>query len=146
MSSTYTSLLYHLVFSTKNREKLLHGDWRSDLHDYLGGVVNGLGGKSLAVGGVADHVHLLVSLKATLCLADFMRELKKSSSRWVKGKNPAFSWQDGYAALTVSASNLEAVRAYIARQEEHHRSRSFREELVEFLEKSGVSYDPQYLD
>jgi REP element-mobilizing transposase RayT len=147
MASTHTSLHYHLIFATKHREALIAKEWRDELHAYLGGVVNGLGGHSEGVGGVADHVHLLVSLKATTSLSEFMRELKKASSSWLRdSKSPGFQWQEGYAAFTVSASSREAVQRYIAGQEEHHRTRSFREELVAFLEKSGVAYDPAYLD
>jgi putative transposase len=147
MPSTYTSLHYHLVFSTKNREPIIDPGWRTDLHSYLGGIVKGLDGLPQGIGGVADHVHLLVSLKPTTSIADFMRELKKSSSAWVKeSKRSAFQWQEGYAAFSVSASVRESVQRYIACQEEHHRVKSFREELAEFLEKSGVAYDPRYLD
>ena len=148
MSSTYLSLHYHLVFSIKNREALIAPAWRSRLHDYLGGTIRGLGGYPEGIGGVADHVHLLVGLKATHCLSDVMRELKKASSAWVHEEVAllAFAWQEGYAAFTVSATSREAVRSYIANQEEHHRVKSFREELVEMLEKAGIEYDPKYLD
>ena len=148
MPSTYLSLHYHVVFSTKNRESSIAGDWRPKLHDYLGGSIRGLGGHSRSVGGVADHVHLLFDLKATHCLSDFMRELKKGTSTWVHEELglSAFAWQEGYSAFTVSATALPAVRKYIANQEEHHRRKSFREELVDFLEKAGVKYDPKYLD
>jgi REP element-mobilizing transposase RayT len=148
MPSTHTSLLYHLIFATKNREPMIAAAWRARLHEYLGGVVSGLGGAPQGIGGVSDHVHLLVGLKPTHCLSDFMRELKKSSSVWIGetvGATP-FRWQEGYAAFTVSASAREEVQRNIARQEEHHRTRSFREELVEFLKKSGVDYDERYLD
>ena len=148
MSSTYLSLHYHLVFSTKNREALIAPEWQARLHDYLGGTVRGLGGYPEGIGGVADHVHLLIGLKATHCLADFMRELKKVSSTWVHDEIGlrAFAWQEGYAAFTVSATARDAVRHYIANQEEHHRVKSFREELIEMLNKAGVEYDPKYLD
>ena len=148
MPSTYLSLHYHLVFGTKNREATISLEWRARLHDYLGGTIRGLGGFPEGIGGVADHVHLLVGLKATHCLADVMRELKKASSAWVhEGIGvPAFAWQEGYAAFTVSATSRDAVRHYIANQEEHHRVKSFREELVEMLNKAGIEYDPQYLD
>ncbi len=148
MASTYLSLHYHLVFSTKNREAVITPAWRARLHDYLGGTIRGLGGFPEGVGGVADHVHLLVSLKATHCLSDVMRELKKASSTWVHEEEGAcsFAWQEGYAAFTVSATAREAVRHYIANQDEHHRVKSFREELVEMLNKAGIDYDPKYLD
>jgi putative transposase len=97
---------------------------------------------------VADHVHLLVGLRATHCLADVLRELKKASSAWVHEHIGvrAFGWQDGYAAFTVSATARPGVQGYIANQEEHHRGKSFRDELVEMLGKSGIEYDPKYLD
>ena len=144
MSSTYLSLHYHLVFGTKNREAIILPAWRARLHDYLGGTIRGLGAFPQGVGGVGDHVHLLVGLKATHCLADVMRELKKASSVWVHEQvgMPAFAWQEGYAAFTVSATSREAVKHYIANQEEHHRVKSFRGELVEMLNNAGVEYDP----
>ena len=148
MSSTYLSLHYHLIFSTKNRQTFIKDEWSAQLHEYLGGTVNGLGGFSQGVGGVADHVHLLVGLKATHCPADFMRELKKASSIWVHEtiKQHEFAWQEGYSAFTVSPSARVGVKHYIANQKEHHRHKSFREELVEMLERAGVEYDPRYLD
>src|SRR5437868_11792408 len=148
MASTYLSLHYHLVFGTKNREPFIAPQWRSRLHEYLGGTISGLGGFPQGVGGVADHVHLLVGLKATHCLADVLRELKKASSVWVHekiGVRP-FAWQEGYAAFTVSTTARGGVREYIAKQEEHHRVRPFREELADMLAKAGIAYDPQYLD
>ena len=98
MPSTYLSLHYHLVFSTKNRAAFIAPDWRARLHDYLGGTIRGLGGYPEGVGGVADHVHLLVGLKATHCLSDVMRELKKASSIWVHKEVGlrSFAWQEGY--------------------------------------------------
>jgi hypothetical protein len=114
----------------------------------MGGVVNGLGGTPLGIGGVTDHVHLLVGLKPTHCLSDFVRELKKASTLWVNAEIGLhyFRWQEGYAAFTVSASGRKAVCDYIARQEEHHRLKSFGEELVDFLKKSAVEYDERFLD
>lgn len=148
MVSTYLSLHYHLVFATKGRQPFIDPVWRARLHEYLGGTITGLGGISQGVGGVADHVHLLVALKATHSLADVMRELKKASSVWVHEQIglSIFAWQEGYAAFTVSATAREAVRQYIAHQEEHHRAKSYREELMEMLERAGIEYDPKYLD
>jgi REP element-mobilizing transposase RayT len=148
MASTFLSLHYHIVFSTKDRMPLIDDSWRERLHDYLGGTVGGLGGFSQGVGGVADHVHLLVGLKATHCLADFMRELKKASSVWVHEEigQREFSWQEGYGAFTVSPTTRTQVQKYIANQAEHRRAKSFREELAEFLKAAGVKYEDRFLD
>lgn len=115
MQSTFLSLHYHLVFSTRERVPFIQDTWIAKLHEYLGGTVSGLGGIPECVGGVSDHVHLLVGLKATHCLADFMRELKKASSQWVHNVigDRAFSWQDGYSAFTVSATARGTVKRYI---------------------------------
>ena len=148
MSSTYLSLHYHLVFSTRNREEFIFEAIRLRLHEYLSGTVLGLKGHCRAVDGTADHVHLLVGLGATHTLADFVRELKKASSKWMHEQSDErrFAWQEGYAAFTVSASGIEEIRKYIANQNEHHRVRTFREELRMMLDRSGVVYDERYLD
>lgn len=127
---------------------LIKSEWRDRLHRYLGGAINGLGGVPLAIGGVADHVHLLVGLRATHCLADFMREIKRQSSVWVRDelRITGFSWQEGYSAFSVSPTALGGVRSYIEAQEEHPRQRSSREELIELLAKSGVEFDSKYLE
>ena len=148
MGSTYLSLHYHLIFSTKNRVPNIDSHWRARLHEYLGGTLAGLGGFSEGIGGVEDHTHLLLGLKATHCLADVVRELKKASSVWVHDEigMQSFAWQEGYSAFTVSATARRSVRSYIANQEEHHRKKSFREELIEMLKLAGVDYDPRYLE
>jgi len=148
MASTFLSLHYHIVFSTKDRTASIHPEWRARLHQYLGGQIKGLGGVAQSVGGVADHTHLLVGLKATHCLADFMRELKKQASVWVHSEIGAlrFTWQEGYAAFTVSPNSRSRVRGYIENQEAHHRQKSFREELIEMLQRAGVEYDERYLN
>ena len=107
-----------------------------------------MGGIAEGIGGTADHVHLLVGLKATHCLADVLRELKKASSLWVHEelKILGFAWQEGYAAFTVSATSRKQVLSYIANQEDHHRVKSYREELIELLERAGIEYDPRYLE
>jgi putative transposase len=146
--SSYLGLHYHLVFGTKNREPLIAPEWRPRLHEYLGGTISGLGGFPQGGGGAADHVHLLVGLKATHCLADVLRELKKASSAWIHETIGlrSFAWQEGYAAFTVSATARESVRGYIAHQEEHHRVKSFREEWIAMLDKAGIEYDARYLE
>ena len=148
MPSTHLSLHYHLVFSTKERRAIIAPDWRERLHSYMGGILNSMGAVPQAVGGVADHVHLLVGLKATHCLADVMRDLKRGSSEWVHDtiQDRAFAWQEGYGAFTVSATVREEVRHYIARQEEHHRTKTFREEYLDFLRRGGVEFDERFVD
>jgi REP element-mobilizing transposase RayT len=145
MSSTYLSLHYHLVFSTKHRASTIAAPWRERLHDYLGGTIRGLDGFPQGVGGVADHVHLLVGLKATHCLPDVLRELKKASSVWVRDEIGLkdFAWQEGYAAFTVSPPARPAIKKY---QEAHHRMQPYRDELVAMLRRAGVDFDPKYLD
>jgi REP element-mobilizing transposase RayT len=147
MPSTHLSLHYHLVFGTKDHTPIIDPAWRADFHAYIGGVVRTLGGVPEAVGGVADHVHILAGLRATHCLADAMRELKAVTSRWVHVTPGvrAFAWQEGYGAFTVSASQRDVVRQYIGNQEEHHRKRTFREEYLELLQRSGVEFDARYV-
>ena len=148
MPSTHLSLHYHLVFSTKDRRAIIVPEWRERLHAYMGGILNSMGAFPQAIGGVADHVHLLVGLKATHCLADVMCDLKRGSSEWVHGTigERAFAWQEGYGAFTVSANVRDGVRLYIARQEEHHRTLTFREEYLEFLRRGGVEFDERFVD
>jgi REP element-mobilizing transposase RayT len=106
-----------------------------------------LDGVPAAIGGVADHVHLLIGLNATHRLSDVMREIKSVSSRWVHDEAGAalFSWQEGYGAFTAGAPQCPAVKEYIARQEEHHRTASFQEEYLDFLQRGGVTFDDRYL-
>ena len=147
MPSTHTSLHYHIVFSTKDRLPIIAPDWRPRLHAILGGAIRNLGGVALEVGGVADHVHILAGLKATHCVADVLRDLKKGSSAWVHDVigERRFHWQEGYGAFTVSRSGRDAVVRYIRNQEEHHREQSFQEEYVRLLEANGIEYDGRYL-
>src|SRR5260370_36915112 len=119
MSSTHLSLHYHLVFGTKNHEPVIRSAWRDRLHAYLGGVIRTLGGVPEAIGGGADHGHLLVGLRATNTLADVLRELKSVSS--ISGHQEmgchSFAWQEGYGAFTVSASQVEKYLCYIEQQD-----------------------------
>jgi len=146
MPSTHTSLHCHLVFSTKGWQKSINEGLSRDLYGYIGGIVRNQGGKLLAIGGIEDHIHLLVGLRASHRLDYFVRELKASSSAWVRReRDPKFSWQKGYGAFNVSAGNLEKVKNYIRNQVEHHKKRDFKTEYVELLDLSGVEYDEKYL-
>lgn len=147
MGSTFSSLRMHIVFSTKERRPFVQDSWRSSLHEYLGGTVRGLGAVAEAVGGIADHVHLLVSYKPTHCVSDFVREVKKASSVWAAERHESkFGWQEGYSIFSVSVSQKSRVRAYIGNQAEHHRQRDFRAELEELLRKHEIEFDPKYLE
>lgn len=147
MASTHTCLHFHLVFSTKNRSRLISSDFRAELHRYLGGTVNALGGVALAVGGVDDHVHLLVGLKATHALSTVLQELKKASSAWIHDRFELrrFAWQEGYGGFTVSRSNLDAVRRYIEDQPAHHEQVTFQEEYLALLRQHQIEFDERYL-
>ncbi len=146
--STYASLHYHIVFSTKNRKRWIDPSWETRLHEYLGGTARGLKAFPQGIGGIEDHVHLLIGLKTTHRIADFMRELKKSASEWVHETMDVkdFRWQEGYGIFSVSATARDGVKAYIANQRSHHQKRGFREELIELLERADVEYDPKYLN
>lgn len=148
MPSTHLCLNIHLVFGTKNREPMISSEWMGNLHAYLGGTVRGLGAVPLEIGGVADHVHLLIGIKATHRLSDMVREIKSESSQWMHEQTGGrdFAWQEGYGAFTVSPSQCDAVRTYIQNQVEHHRKRTFREEYMELLKRAGVEFDERFVD
>ena len=147
MPSTHLSLHYHVVFGTRDHVPMIDVSWRPRLHAYLGGIVTTLDGIPEAIGGVADHVHLLAGFRATHRLADVMRELKSVSSAWVHDeiKLRTFAWQEGYGAFTVSPSQRETARAYIMDQASHHRTHTFREEYLELLKRTGAAFDERYV-
>ena len=138
----YTNLLYHIVFGTKGRLPLIHDEIRQELHRYMGGIVRGLGGIALEIGGINDHVHLLVKLTPTACLSDFLRDLKSNSSTWAKENGVRkFAWQRRYGAFTVSESQKAIVRRYIRNQEKHHKKFDFRNEFETLLKSNGIPID-----
>ncbi len=146
MAHTYVSDLIHCVFSTKGRRDLIPTDVQPKLWAYLGGIARKNGFKALMVGGTQNHVHVLLSLPATLPLAKAMQLIKGASSH-LMNENYAkeFAWQEGYGAFTVGISQMEQTISYIRRQPEHHKKRSFEEEFATFLKKHGVEYDPQHV-
>lgn len=148
MADTYYSINIHYVFSTKGRLPLITGELPERLSQFIGGILRTHGAKSLSIGGTADHLHILASLPAALSVSKIAQLVKGGSSKWVHDTFPdklEFSWQDGYAAFSVSVSQIPATMAYIENQAEHHRKRSFQEEYVSFLKKNGVEYDERYL-
>ncbi|MDT4897183.1 MAG: REP-associated tyrosine transposase [Acidobacteriota bacterium] len=148
MAHTFTNLLAHIIFSTKDRAPFIDMELKPELHAYLGGMVREIKGKAYSINGTADHVHLLISLPPTLALSDAMKVVKANSSRWVSdkwGERKNFGWQIGYGAFSVSKSNVPGVAKYIENQEEHHRKITFKEEFLEFLRKHGIEYDERYI-
>jgi REP element-mobilizing transposase RayT len=148
MPSTYTNLLYHIIFSTKNRELLIDETWKEELYKYIGGIVRANGGTCIEINGMPDHVHILAKLKPAISVADMLKLIKSNSSKWINDEKipgRSFAWQIGYAAFSVSESQIYAVRWYIRNQAGHHRKQSFQEELIELLKRHGVEYDSRYL-
>ena len=148
MGHTYSNLLVHVIFSTKNRANLISPEIQHRLHEYLAGVAKHEFGHALEIGGTADHLHALLSLKTDVPIAQAMRKWKSLSSGWVHKTFPehaTFAWQPGYAAFSVSQSSVDAVRAYIARQVEHHRQVTFEEEFRAFLDRHGIAYNPDHM-
>ena len=147
MAHTFTSLFTHLIFSTKQRAPILRTDIRPRLFDYMGGMIRNMDGTSVLINGTEDHVHILTVMPSTKALSDFMRDLKGDSSGWAKSTLGVadFGWQTGYAAFSVSKSNVEAVRKYIEEQEEHHRRRPFQEEYLQFLKRHEIEFDERFV-
>ncbi|MFV1966603.1 MAG: IS200/IS605 family transposase [Pirellulaceae bacterium] len=148
MSQSLVKNLIHLVYSTKNRKPWIPPDVRADLWAYQAGIFKQWDSSALAIGGVEDHIHALFSLSKNHALKKIVEEVKKGSSKWMKvdgSKNKGFYWQAGYAAFSVSQSNLDEVRNYIERQEEHHRKMTFQDELRELFKRHGIEYDERYV-
>ena len=147
MAHTYCSALFHCVFSTKERRRAIAPELQERLWAYMGGIARENEMKALAVGGTEDHVHLLLSLPSTLTIAEAMRKIKGGSSRWLHESCglTGFEWQKGYGAFSIGCSQVDATRAYIAGQQEHHRKRDFQAEFLSILKRHGIDYDPQYV-
>ena len=146
---SFVSSLHHCVFATKGREPVLLPEIRERLWPYLGGIARENGMKALAIGGVADHVHTLLSLPATMSVAKAMQLLKGNSSKWIHETFPelgSFTWQEGYGAFSIGIAGIDETCAYIRDQEEHHRTRSYREEVIAFLQRHGLPCDDMMLD
>ena len=147
MAHTYCSSLFHCVFSTKERRGVIGPAVQPRLWAYMGGVAREHETTALAVGGMSDHVHLLLSLPSSVPIAKAMREIKSGSSRWMHETLglAGFEWQEGYGAFSIGWSQVGATTAYIAGQQEHHRRRDFQAEFVAILKKQRIEYDPRYV-
>jgi putative transposase len=142
MARTYTKLIYHIVFSTKERVPLITAEIRDRLYPYLGGVIRGEKGSLMEIGGVADHVHILARFGAAVAVSEMVKRIKGNSSHWLSQELGVwFAWQLGYGAFTVSESQVAAVRKYIQRQEEHHKRVPFKDEFISLLRKHRIEFD-----
>jgi putative transposase len=145
---TFTSLYFHVIFSTKYRLPQIRPEWSERLHEYFGGTLRNNAGSPIATGGVDDHVHLLFGMKPTVALSDLIRDVKRAASHWVHDiiGDPNFAWQEGYAAFTVSPDAVENVKGYVLNQAVRHGKIDFRKELTTLLDAAGVPYKEEYLD
>ncbi len=148
MPHSFNSVLLHVVFSTKRRRPDITAEIQPRLWSYLGGMARERKIKALAIGGFDDHIHLLLSLPATLAPAKAIQELKAGSSKWIHDSYPnrqLFAWQEGYGAFSIGISQVEGTVEYIANQAEHHKKIDFQQEFIIFLNKHGIEYDERYL-
>lgn len=146
MPRTYTNLLFHIVFATKERYPFISKEHRGRLYEYIGGTIRALGGICIEIGGVADHVHLVVRLKPHYDVSKFLQDLKPSVTKWARANiHPKFEWQNGYGAFTIGESQLPGVRNYIRNQEEHHAKTLFDDEFKEMLTQAKIEFDERFL-
>lgn len=148
MPGTYSQLLLHVVFSTKRRESLITADLAARLHPYIGGIVRAEKGVLYAIGGIEDHLHMYLRWRTDESVSDLMRTVKARSSLWVHETTPAlagFAWREGYAVFSVSKSQEEVVKQYIAHQAEHHQTVDFKAELMGLLRKHTIEFDERYV-
>lgn len=146
MPSSHVASYYHLVFSTKERRRLIDPVWEDRLWSYMGGIIKGMDAMPLQIGGDADHAHVLTSLRSKHRLDYFLRDLKAGSSEWIHREiTKMFEWQKGYGAFSVSPTAVPAVKKYILNQKLHHRKIDFRTEYVDLLEKAGIEFEERFL-
>lgn len=148
MPQSLSSVLIHLVFSTKNREPWIRASVEGELHAYLGGILRDINCPSLTIGGTVDHVHILFALSRTWAISDVVEEVKTGSSKWIKTINPMFQnfhWQAGYGAFSIGQSGVENLTRYIARQHEHHYRQAYQDEFRGLLARYEIPYDERYV-
>ncbi len=148
MANTYTQIHIQVVFAVKNRNALIHDNWKVELYKYMTAIIQNESHKVLAINGMPDHVHVLFGMRPVQSLSDLMKKLKGESSKWINQKGfckHRFHWQEGYGAFSYSKSQLPAVIKYIRNQKEHHKQKTFMEEYVDFLKSFEINYDEQYI-
>ena len=148
MANTYTQIYIQFVFAVKYREGLIHASFKDELYKYTTGIVKNNNHKLIAIGGMPDHIHILIGLRPTQSISDLMQDIKGNSSKWINEKKflkVKFEWQEGYGAFSYSKSQVNIVIDYIKNQEKHHKSKSFREEYVDFLKLFEIDFDEKYI-
>jgi len=148
MTQSFTQNFQHIIFSTKDRQKLIDEYWADDLYGYIGGILGRIGCQMLCAGGTSDHIHLLSIIEKNLAIPEVIRTIKSSSTTWVRKsiKNrKRFAWQTGYASFSIGKSQIPRVVKYIRNQRKHHRKIDYKDELRKFLDRYGLKYDEKYL-
>ena len=144
---SFTRLTYHIVFATKYRKRTIKAEIQERLYEYIGGTLRAKKGHLIEIGGVEDHVHILAGMSPSLAVSDVIRDLKANSSKWMKEelRVDGFEWQKGFGAFTVSYDRIDAIRNYIQNQEEHHKTKTFQKEYIDFLQRHGIKFRPEHL-
>jgi REP element-mobilizing transposase RayT len=148
MTGTYSQILIQIVFSVKNRKSLIPQENLEEVFEYISGIIRNKGQKPMIVGGVKDHIHILLGMKPGITVSALVRDIKNNSSNFINQQDwlsEKFSWQNGFGAFSYGNSQIEPVFNYIKNQAEHHKTKTFREEFVTFLERFGVEYEEKYL-
>ena len=148
MANTYSQIYLHVVFCVKGRQNLIQKNWKDELYQYICGIVNAKDKKVYAIGGDADHLHVLLSIRPSIALSDLVRDIKANSSKWINEKGfvkQKFQWQEGFGAFSYAHSQLDRVIAYINHQEKHHQKKTFKSEYRALLQKFNVEFDEKYL-
>ena len=148
MANTYTQIFIHTVFTVQNRISLIKPEWQEELFKYITGIVQNNGHKMIAINGMPDHLHLFVGMKPHQSLSDLMQDVKGDSSKWIHEKGfvkGRFEWQAGFGGFSYSISQIDTVAKYIHNQQKHHKTKTFIEEYLGFLEKFQVPFDERYI-
>lgn len=148
MPGTFSQIYIQIVFAVKGRENLISNSWKDELHKYIAGIIKAKDQKPIIVNGMPDHIHAFVGLRPSMSISDLVRDIKNNSSNFINERklvSGKFSWQEGYGAFSYAHSQIETVYNYILNQEEHHKTKNFREEYIGFLKKFEVAYDEKYL-
>ena len=148
MADTYSQIYIHIVFAVKGRDNLISTKWKDELYKYITGVITNEGQKLIAINGMPDHIHILIGLRPTAALSNVVRDIKANSSKFINGKKwiaGKFEWQQGFGAFSYSHSQLTNVINYIQNQEEHHKTKTFREEYLEFLKLYNIDFKNEFI-